>query len=93
MSYLANRELNIDGRIGVRNRRSALQVDLKKNIVTVNCDHARSIQCPTINWTTLGQYKSESNNRMIQLTEAYCVLFRYIMGPVVYDYITISSCD
>ncbi len=44
------------------------------------------IQCPPLNRITLGQHKSDNNNRMIQLTDVFCVLFRYITGSVVCDY-------
>ena len=32
------------------------------------------IQCPPLNWITLGRIKSDNNNRMIQLTEGTFVL-------------------
>jgi len=35
------------------------------------------IQCPPLNRITLGQHKSDNTNRMIQLTEVFCVLLRY----------------
>ena len=35
------------------------------------------VQCPSLNRITLGHHKSENNNRMIQLTDVFCVLFRY----------------
>ena len=31
------------------------------------------------------QRKSDTNNRMIQLTDVFCVLFGY-NGPVIFDY-------
>jgi len=34
-------------------------------------------QCPQLNRITLGQRKSDNNNRMIQLTDVFCVLLRY----------------
>ena len=33
--------------------------------------------CPLLKRITLGQHKSDNNNRMIQLTDVYCVLFSY----------------
>jgi len=44
------------------------------------------IQCPPLNRITLGQHKSDNNNRMIQLTDVFCVLFRYITGSLLSDY-------
>jgi len=35
------------------------------------------VQCPLLYRITLGQHKSDNNNRMIQFTDAFCVLFRY----------------
>ncbi len=35
------------------------------------------MQCPPLNRITLGQHKSDKNNRMIQLTDVVCVLLRY----------------
>jgi hypothetical protein len=35
------------------------------------------LQCPPLNRITLGQHKSDNNNRMIQLTNIFCVLLRY----------------
>ncbi len=35
------------------------------------------IQCPPLNRITLGQNKTDNNNRMIQLTDVFCVLSRY----------------
>ena len=35
------------------------------------------VQCPPLNRITLGQHKSDSNNRMIQLAYVFCVLFWY----------------
>jgi len=46
----------------------------------------RVIHCPPLNRITLGQYESDSNNRMIKLPDIFCVLLRYILGPVVSDY-------
>ncbi len=37
----------------------------------------KKAQCIMKNWQTLGQYKSDNNNRMIQLTDVHCVLLRY----------------
>jgi len=34
------------------------------------------IQCPPLNRITLGQHKSDNNNRMIQLNDVFCVLLR-----------------
>jgi hypothetical protein len=34
-------------------------------------------QCPPLNGITLGQHRTDSNNRMIQLTELFFVLLRY----------------
>jgi len=45
------------------------------------------IQCPPLNRITLGQHKSDNNNRMIQLTDLVCVHLRY-NGPAIYDYNT-----
>jgi hypothetical protein len=42
--------------------------------------HSKScfeIQCPPLNRITLGQNKCDNNNRMIQLTDVFCVLLRY----------------
>jgi len=36
-----------------------------------------NIQCPPLNRITLGSLKSDNNNRMIQLTDVFCVLLRY----------------
>ncbi len=36
------------------------------------------IQCPPLNRITLGRHESDNNNRMIQLTDVFCVLFIYI---------------
>ena len=41
------------------------------------------IKWPPLYRITLGQHNSD--NRMIQLTDIYCVLFRHI-GPVISDY-------
>jgi hypothetical protein len=35
------------------------------------------LQCPPLNRITLGQHRSDNNNRMIQLTDAFCALLRY----------------
>ncbi len=35
------------------------------------------IQCPPLNRITFGQHKSDTNNRMIQLTDVFYVLIRY----------------
>jgi len=35
------------------------------------------IQCPPLNRITLGLHKSDNNNRMIQLTDVFCVLLMY----------------
>ena len=35
------------------------------------------VQCPPLNRITLGQHISDNNNRMIQLIDVFCVLFRY----------------
>ena len=35
------------------------------------------IQCPPLNWITLGQIKSDNINRMIQLTEDTFLLLTY----------------
>ena len=36
-----------------------------------------SVQCPPLIRITMGQHKSDNNNRMIQLTDIFCVLFVY----------------
>ncbi len=36
-----------------------------------------SLHCPYINMITSGQHKSDNNNRMIQLTDAFCALSIY----------------
>ncbi len=43
------------------------------------------LQCPPLNRITLGQHKSDKNNRMIKLTDVFCVLFRYITGSLLSD--------
>jgi len=35
------------------------------------------MQCPPLYGITLGTRKSDNNNRMIQLTNVFCVLLRY----------------
>ncbi len=35
------------------------------------------LQCPPLNRITLDQHESDKNNRMIQLTDVFCVLLRY----------------
>ncbi len=40
------------------------------------CD-SYDVQCSPLNRLTLGHHKSDNNNRMIQLTDVYCVLLRY----------------
>ncbi len=35
------------------------------------------IQCPPLYRITLGQHKSDNNNRMIRLTDGFYVLFMY----------------
>ena len=50
------------------------------------CYVTYKVQCPPLNRITLGQHKSDNNNRMIQLTDVFCVLFRYIMGSPLSDY-------
>ncbi len=35
------------------------------------------LQCPPLNRITLGQHESDNNNRMIQITDVFCVLSRY----------------
>jgi len=35
------------------------------------------VQCPPLNWITLGQHKSDNNNRMIQLTNVFYVMLWY----------------
>ncbi len=35
------------------------------------------IHCPPLNRITLGQHNSDNNNRMIQLTDVFCALFKY----------------
>ncbi len=37
---------------------------------------ANLTQCPPLNRITLGQHKNDNNNRMIQLTDLFCVLIR-----------------
>jgi len=37
----------------------------------------RQIQCPPLNRITLGQHKSDNNNRIIQLTDGFYALFMY----------------
>ena len=49
------------------------------------CVVLAEVQCPPLNTITLSQLKSENNNRMIQLTDVFCVLFSY-MGPIISDY-------
>ncbi len=39
--------------------------------------YPNDIQCPPLNRITLGQHKSDNNNRMIQLTDVICVLLGY----------------
>jgi hypothetical protein len=39
--------------------------------------HIIIIQCPQLNRITLGHHKSNNNNRLIQLTDAFCVLLMY----------------
>ncbi len=36
-----------------------------------------SVQCLPLNRITLGQYKRDNNNRLIQLTDVSCVMLRY----------------
>ena len=43
-------------------------------------------QCPPLNRITLGQHNSDNNNRMIQLTNVFCVLFRYNGTSTISDY-------
>jgi len=38
---------------------------------------ANPIQCPLLNRITLGQHKSDNKNRMIPLTNVFCVLLIY----------------
>jgi hypothetical protein len=35
------------------------------------------IQSPPLNRITLGQHTNDNNNRMIQLTDVFCVMLRY----------------
>jgi hypothetical protein len=42
------------------------------------------IQLPPLIRITFGQYKSDTNNRMIQLADMFCVLFIY-NGPTIFD--------
>ena len=35
------------------------------------------VQCPKLIMITLGQHKSDNNDRMIQLTDVFCILIRY----------------
>ncbi len=37
----------------------------------------RVLQCPPLNRITLDRHKSDNNNRMIQLTDVFCVLLIY----------------
>jgi len=34
----------------------------------------------------LGQHKNDNNNQMIQLTDVFCVLFRYTTVSLLSDY-------
>ncbi len=40
------------------------------------CDTEFQIQCPPLNRITLGQHKSDNNNRKIQLSYVFCLLLR-----------------
>ncbi len=44
------------------------------------------LKCPPLNRIILGKHKSDNNNRMIQLTDVFCVLHRYITESVISDY-------
>jgi hypothetical protein len=44
------------------------------------------LQCPPLNRITFVKHKSESNNRMIQLFDVFCVLLRY-KRQAISDYI------
>jgi hypothetical protein len=35
------------------------------------------IQCPPLNGITLGRHRRDNNDRMIQLTDVFCVVFLY----------------
>jgi hypothetical protein len=41
------------------------------------------IQCPPSNRITFGQHKSDNNNRMIRLTDVFCVLFNRLIQLTV----------
>ena len=43
------------------------------------------IQCPPLNMITLGQHKSDNHDKMIQLTNVFCICLGAI-GPVIFDY-------
>ena len=44
------------------------------------------VQWPPLIRMISGQHKTDNNNRMIKLTDAYCLLFRYKIGPAISDY-------
>ncbi len=58
----------------------------KSLLQSVNLLLSLEVQCLPLNRIILGQHKSDNTNRMIQLTNVFCVLFRYITGLVVSDY-------
>jgi hypothetical protein len=42
-------------------------------------------RCLFLNTITLGQHKSDNNNRIIQLTDTFCEVLNYD-GPEIFDY-------
>ncbi len=54
------------------NRNGLIKIDKEK---TERKTH--KIQCPPLNGITLGRHRIDYNNRMIQLTDVFCVLLKY----------------
>jgi hypothetical protein len=52
-----------------------LNLTVKDTVILLEFKRCFYIQCPPLNRITLGQHKSDNNNRMIQLTDVFCVLF------------------
>ncbi len=56
---------------------SFMDDSIPKHIISCHELQCNLMQCPPVNRVTLGQHKNDYNNRMIQLTDVFCVLLRY----------------
>jgi hypothetical protein len=72
----------------VRERECVCGWEMRMSVCVCLCVRERNaeklqIQCQPLNTITLGQQKSDNNNRMIQLTDVFCVLFTYNVASII----------